>query len=255
MTILITNDDGIGAPGIKALAEAMSEIGDIYVVAPDRQRSAVGMSITIEHPLRVNELRDGWMAINGMPTDCVHLAIHSLMECTPDIIVSGINDGQNLGYDIYHSGTVGAAITGTMFGIPSIAVSIAMDGENTGSIYYDTAAQIAVKIAKMVIEKGLPKGKLLNINVPSLPISEIKGIEITRHCHATYDIEIHNRKDPRGKDYYWLGGIFLDKGDNSKTDLEALSQKKVSITPLRLDLTDYEMMDEVSEWFSDFVLG
>ena len=251
MIILVTNDDGINAEGIKVLANAMSEIGEVFVIAPDRQRSAVGMSITIEHPLRVEKLDERRLSVNGMPTDCVHLAIHKLMQVPPDIIVSGINDGQNIGYDIYHSGTVAAAITGTMFGIPSIAVSLAINDNKEGKIYYDTAAQVAKKVTMSIFNKPLPMGRLLNVNVPNLPISKINGIEITRHCSATYDIEIHDRKDPRGKDYYWLGGVFQDYGDNSKTDLDALNQKKVSITPLSLDLTDYEMIQELSDWFTD----
>ncbi len=251
VTILITNDDGINAPGIKALADAMSKIGDIYVVAPDRQRSAVGMSITLEHPLRVERLGDKNFSVNGMPVDCVNLAVHELMGKPPDLIVSGINDGRNIGYDIYCSGTVGAAMSGTMFGIPSIAVSIAIDEKKESKVWYETAAQMAVKISRIVIEKGLQKGKLLNINVPNLPMSEIKGIEITRHCSATYDIEIHNRKDPKGREYFWVGGFFQVVGDHSKTDMEALSHNKVSVTPLHLDLNDYGMMQEMSDWFSD----
>ena len=251
VTILITNDDGINAPGIKALADAMSKIGDIYVVAPDRQRSAVGMSITLEHPLRVERLGDKNFSVNGMPVDCVNLAVHELMARPPDLIVSGINDGRNIGYDIYCSGTVGAAMSGTMFGIPSIAVSIAIDEKKESKVWYETAAQMAVKISRIVIEKGLQKGKLLNINVPNLPMSEIKGIEITRHCSATYDIEIHNRKDPKGREYFWVGGFFQVVGDHSKTDMEALSHNKVSVTPLHLDLNDYGMMQEMSDWFSD----
>jgi 5'-nucleotidase len=247
--ILVTNDDGINSEGIRVLADAMSEIGEVFVVAPDRQRSAVGLSITLDQPLRVERLNDRKFSVNGMPTDCVELAIHKLMETPPDLVVSGINDGQNLGYDIYHSGTVGAAITGTMFGIPSIAISIALSNEYQNNIRYDTAANMAVKVSKAVIENKIPHGKLLNVNVPNLPISEIEGIEITRHCNATYDIEIHNRKDPRGKEYFWVGGVFQSCGDHSKTDLEALKNNKVSITPLQLDLTDYEMMKKMSNWF------
>jgi 5'-nucleotidase len=251
VTILVTNDDGINAEGLQVLADAMNEIGDVFIVAPDRQRSAVGLSITLEHPLRVEQKGYRRVSVNGMPTDCVELAIHKLLKTPPDLIVSGINDGENLGYDIYHSGTVGAAIAGTMFGFPSIAVSITMNEENGSKIWYDTAAQIAVKISKTIIKNGLPKGTLLNVNVPNLPISEIKGVAITRHCNSTYDIEIHDRKDPRGKEYYWVGGVFQKCGDNSNTDQEALSQKKVSVTPLHLDLTDYEMMQKMSDWSFD----
>jgi len=247
--ILVTNDDGINSEGIRVLADAMSEIGEVFIVAPDRQRSAVGLSITLDQPLRVERLSDRKFSVNGTPSDCVQLAIHSLMETPPDLIISGINDGHNLGYDIFCSGTVGGAMVGTMFGIPSIAVSIALSDEYQSEILYDTAANVAVKVSKAVIENTIPHGTLLNVNVPNLPILEIKGIEITRHCNATYDIEIHNRKDPRGKEYFWVGGVFQICGDHTNTDLEALSNNKVSITPLHLDLTDYEMMKKMSDWF------
>jgi 5'-nucleotidase len=247
--ILVTNDDGINSEGLKVLADAMSNIGEIFISAPDRQRSAVGLSVTLDQPLRVERLGDKKYSVNGMPADCVSLALHRLMPTPPDLIISGINQGQNLGYDIYHSGTVGAAIVGTMFGIPSIAISIAIDGSH--KIHYDTAGKMATKVVRLAIEKSLPKGTLLNVNVPNLPFSKIKGIEVTRHCNATYDIEIHDRKDPRGKDYYWVGGVFQSCGDHSKTDLEALGKDKVSVTPLHLDLTDYNMMQKMSEWFSN----
>ena len=249
MIILVTNDDGINSEGIRVLADAMSEIGEVFIVAPDRQRSAVGLSITLDQPLRVERLSDRKFSVNGTPSDCVQLAIHSLMKTPPDLIVSGINDGHNLGYDIFCSGTVGAAMVGTMFGIPSIAVSIAISDENHSKVWYDTAAKMVIKASKAVIENTIPHGTLLNVNVPNLPISEIEGIEITRHCNATYDIEIHNRKDPRGKEYFWVGGVFQICGDHTNTDLEALSNNKVSITPLHLDLTDYEMMKKMSNWF------
>ncbi len=246
MIILVTNDDGINSTGLKVLANSMNEIGEVFIVAPDRQRSAVGLSVTLDQPLRIENLGNKKYSVSGMPADCVELALHRLMQVPPDIIVSGINHGQNIGYDIYHSGTVGAAIIGTMFGIPSIAISIS---NGAHKVYYDTAAKVATKVVQTVIEKGLPKGILLNVNVPNLPYSKIKGIEVTKHCNATYDIEIHDRKDPRGKDYYWVGGVFQLRGDHSRTDLEAINKDKVSITPLHLDLTDYNMMQKMSDWF------
>lgn len=248
MIILVTNDDGINSAGLKTLANAMGEIGDVFVVAPDRQRSAVGLSVTLDQPLRIENLGNKKYSVNGMPADCIELALHKLMQVPPDLIISGINHGQNIGYDIYHSGTVGAAIVGTMFGIPSIAISIA---NSSHKIHYETAGKVAIKVVQTVVEKGLPKGTLLNVNVPNLPYSKIKGIDVTRHCNATYDIEIHDRKDPRGKDYYWVGGAFQLCGDHSKTDLEAINNGKVSVTPLHLDLTDYNMMKMMSDWFTN----
>jgi 5'-nucleotidase len=270
--LLVTNDDGINSEGLKALAEALRELGQVFIVAPDRQRSAVGLSITLERPLRVDRVDERTFSVDGMPADCVTLAIHRLMESPPDLIVSGINDGQNLGYDIYHSGTVGAALVGTMFGVPSMAVSIANKTQDTrhetqdgthpesgvldlessrGVVRYNTAAQIALKLARMIFERRLPGGTLLNVNVPNVSLSEIEGIEVTRHCNATYDIKVHHRLDPRGRKYYWLGGEFQGGGDHSETDLDALHRRKVSVTPLRLDLTDYALMQELSNWILD----
>jgi len=264
VTILITNDDGINSEGLKALAEVLRELGEVSIVAPDRQRSAVGLSITLERPLRVERVDERMFSVDGMPADCVTLAIHRLMESPPDLIVSGINNGQNLGYDIYHSGTVGAALVGTMFGIPSMAVSVAshdsyssFDGEHHNVIWYDTAAQMALKLARIAFERllagmpALPGGTLLNVNVPNVSLSEIEGVEVTRHCNATYDIEVHHRLDPRGRKYYWLGGEFQGHGDHSETDLDAVHRRKVSVTPLRLDLTDYALMRELSNWILD----
>ena len=254
MNILVTNDDGINAKGLRVLAETLKKLGVVYIVAPDRQRSGVGLSITLDRPLRCERLDKRVFSVNGMPTDCVELAVHKLMETPPDIIVSGINDGQNIGYDIYHSGTVGAAITGTMFGIPSMAVSLYIDGYGDGEIWYDSAAQITSILAGLIIDRKLPNGTLLNVNVPNMPLSEIDGIEITRHCNATYDIEISKRLDPRGKEYYWVGGVFQKCNDRSNTDLEALNKGRVSVTPLHLDLTDYAMMRELSNWIKDISL-
>lgn len=254
VNILVTNDDGINSKGLKVLAEALKKLGAVFIVAPDRQRSGVGLSITLDRPLRCEQLDKRVFSVNGMPTDCVELAVHKLMETPPDIIVSGINDGQNIGYDIYHSGTVGAAITGTMFGIPSMAVSISANDFGNGEVWYDSAAHITTFLASLIIDRKLPNGTLLNVNVPNMPLSEINGIEITRHCSATYDIEIHHRLDPRGKEYYWVGGVFQKCNDRSNTDLEALNNGRVSITPLHLDLTDYAMMRELSSWIKDISL-
>ena len=257
MTILITNDDGVNSEGLKALSEAFRELGEVYIVAPDRQRSAVGLSITLERPLRVENVDEKVFSVDGMPADCVTLAIHRLMESPPDLIVSGINDGQNVGYDIYHSGTVGAAFVGTMFGISSMAVSIASNrstGDSQDILHYDTAAQVALKLARVITNNRLPDETLLNINVPNVPLSDIQGIEVTRHCSSTYNIEIHHRLDPRGKKYYWVGGEFEGESDHPETDLSALHNHKVSVTPLRLDVTDYTMMRELSSWMSDGIV-
>lgn len=253
MKILVTNDDGINSDGLITLSEALSELGQVYVAAPDRQRSAVGLCVTLERPLRVNQIKERFYSIDGMPADCVTLAIHDLMESPPEFIVSGINEGQNLGYDIYHSGTVGGAIVGTMFGIPSMAISLAGKdfGGDQDKIWFSTAADFALDLVKKLSQNKLPAGTLLNVNVPNLPKSEIKGIEITRHCNATYSIEVHNRLDPRGKKYYWVGGKFPNKDDVSKTDLDALRRNMVSVTPISIDLTNYEIMEKLNTVISN----
>ncbi|MBD3180794.1 5'/3'-nucleotidase SurE [Candidatus Poribacteria bacterium] len=254
VNILVTNDDGINSEGLKTLADTLKEIGDVYVVAPDRQRSAVGLSVTLEHPLRIRNVGEKTYSVDGMPADCVTLAVHNILDSSPDLLVSGINDGQNLGYDIYHSGTVGAAILGTMFGIPSMAVSIAnkqFDDTYEDVFWYGSAAQIALKIARNVLKYKLPIGTYLNVNVPNVPLPEIEGIEISRHGSVTYDIEIQHRLDPRGRKYYWVGGEFRRESEHSETDLDILRQRKVSVTPLRLDLTDYSVIDELSHWIND----
>jgi 5'-nucleotidase len=173
VTILITNDDGINSEGLSVLAKALRELGEVFVVAPDRQRSAVGLSITIERPLRVESVDERTFSVDGMPADCVTLAVHRLMESPPDLIVSGINNGQNLGYDIYHSGTVGAALVGTMFGIPSIAVSIANKGFGVHKdvVRYDTAAQVALKLARIILER-------MQAGMPALP----GGMSMSQTC-------------------------------------------------------------------------
>jgi 5'-nucleotidase len=254
VNILVTNDDGINSEGLRVLAEALKELGEVFVIAPDRQRSAVGLSLTIERPLRVESIDERTFSVDGMPADCVTLAIHRLMESPPDLIISGINDGQNVGYDIYHSGTVGAAFVGTMFHIPSMAVSITNDsfgGDYKNEVFYDTAIQMTLKLAKIILQNKLPDGTVLNVNVPNVPLPEIQGLEVTRHCNTTYDIEVLHRLDPRGKRYYWLGGEFRSGSDHSETDLDALRHGKVSVTPLRLDSTDYTMIQELSDWMSD----
>lgn len=256
MNILVTNDDGINSEGLRVLSKAMSELGEVFVVAPDRERSAVGLSITLERPLRVTKLDERAFSVDGMPVDCVELAIYRLMGSPPDFIISGINNGQNVGYDVFHSGTVGAAITGAMFGIPSMAVSIATSGpqgDRRDVVWYDSAAQIALKLSRAIMEHSLPRGLALNVNVPNLPLSELKGIEITRNCSATYDIEVHHRVDPRGREYYWLGGAFQRCDDRLGTDVSALFLRKVSVTPLRLDLTDYQAMEVLSGWMTDSI--
>lgn len=245
MYIMVTNDDGIHAPGILALATAMARLGKVTVVAPDRERSAAGHSLTLHSPLRVFELREGFYAIDGTPTDCVNMGIHSLLTDRPDLVVSGINHGSNLGDDITYSGTVAAAIEATLMGIPAIAVSLATF-ERQGN--FEAAADVAVKIAGQVIKHGLPADTLLNVNVPNVTSDEMKQPLITRQGKRSFVGKIIDKTDPRGRKYYWIGSGEADFNDYEGTDFHAINRNHVSITPLHLDMTNYESMRIISQW-------
>jgi len=233
--ILVTNDDGVHAPGIIALYRAMKDIGDAYIVAPDRERSAAGHSLTLHRPLKAEEIREKVFSVNGTPTDCVTLGINKLLPQKPDLVVSGINRGANLGDDITYSGTVSAAIEGTIFGVPSIAFSLISDK----TYHYDTAIFFASKIVAYVLEHSLPYDTLLNVNIPNTHRNEIKGIKLTRQGKRIYENSIQETFNPWGEKYYWIGGgqTFWEHGDEA--DMEAVQQKYVSITPVHLDLTNH----------------
>ncbi|ABL00338.1 5'/3'-nucleotidase SurE [Pelobacter propionicus] len=245
MHIMVTNDDGIQAPGIQALASALRVLGEVTVVAPDRERSAVGHALTLNSPLRVFELRDGFYAVDGTPTDCVNMGIHSLLPFRPDLIVSGINHGANLGDDVTYSGTVAAAIEATLMGIPAIAVSLATQ-ERSG--HFPEAAQIAVRVARQVLSNGLPEDTFLNVNVPDCPAEEIRPPLVTRQGKRSFVGNVIDKTDPRGRKYYWIGSGEADFNDYEGTDFHAINRKHVSITPLHLDLTNYASMKVITTW-------
>jgi 5'-nucleotidase len=245
MHIMVTNDDGIQAPGIQALASALRVLGEVTVVAPDRERSAVGHALTLNSPLRVFELRDGFYAVDGTPTDCVNMGIHSLLPFRPDLIVSGINHGANLGDDVTYSGTVAAAIEATLMGIPAIAVSLATL-ERSG--HFPEAAQIAVRVARQVMANGLPEDTFLNVNVPDCPGEEIRPPLVTRQGKRSFVGNVIDKTDPRGRKYYWIGSGEADFNDYEGTDFHAINRKHVSITPLHLDLTNYASMKVITAW-------
>ena len=240
----MTNDDGIHSEGLIALAEAMSELGSVYVVAPDRERSAAGHSLTLHHPLRLEEISLNRYSLDGTPTDCVNLAVNGLLGFRPDIVVSGINKGANLGDDITYSGTVAAAMEGTLLGIPSIAVSL----DSKSDFVFDAAAESAARIVKIVMSKGMPADTLININVPNLPDKELKGWKITRQGKRIYGDAIIENIDPRGRKYFWIGGDVLGFEHVDDSDFQAISEGFVSITPLHLDLTNYRAMGELKDW-------
>ncbi|MBC8414685.1 MAG: 5'/3'-nucleotidase SurE [Nitrospira sp.] len=249
-SILVTNDDGINSPGIRALTKALKSIGDVYVVAPESEQSAVAHALTMHRPLCFEKHSAKHYAVNGTPTDCVILGVHKLMPVRPDIIVSGINNGANLGDDVTYSGTVAAAIEGTLLGIPSVAVSLALGhrrgaGRQEAVNRYREAADIAKEVALMVIEKGLPADTLVNINVPEC--ADIKKMLVTRQGRLSYDNAIKELKDPRGRQYFWIGGGTPKRGPGKDTDIEAVQNGFISVTPVHLDLTNYKAMKFLQE--------
>lgn len=243
--ILVCNDDGIFSPGIKALAEVASEFGEVVVVAPDRQQSAVGHAITMSVPLRANEMtvakKYKGFAVNGTPADCVKLAHGNLLERKPDLVLSGINHGSNAGINILYSGTVSAATEGTILGYPSIAVSCTAYPEQAD---LKGAQEAARRVVKFVLDKGLPKGVTLNVNAPE---GEFKGIQWSRMADSRYVEEYEDRVDPFNRAYYWLTGQFelLDEGNDS--DIHILNEGNATVTPIQYDLTDYNLLKEFGE--------
>ncbi|MFQ5580418.1 MAG: 5'/3'-nucleotidase SurE [Nitrospiria bacterium] len=252
--ILVSNDDGVHSPGLHCLAEVLKDLGDVTVIAPDRERNAASHALTLHKPLRVEAIQQKVFSVNGTPTDCVNLGVlHLLKGKIPDLVVSGINKGANLGDDVTYSGTVSAAMEGTLLGIPSIALS-QMDLDRThhaqGKYYFETAAHFALRLARLVLEKGLEKGRFLNVNVPNCPAEDIQGVRITSLGKRIFDKgSIHEQTDPRGRKYYWIGlnGMTWEKG-RKNTDQEAISHGMISVTPLHLDLTDYRTVEDLGSW-------
>ena len=242
MIILVSNDDGIHSEGIRALEEALAAIGEIYTVAPDREQSAVSHSLTLHRPLRIEEIAPRRFAVNGTPTDCVNLAVKGFLPVRPDLVVSGINKGANLGDDVTYSGTVSAAIESSLLGIPAIAVSLVSKGL---TYHFGPAAEFAAILAAEVIAQGMPPDTLLNVNVPSLPRQEIKGYRLTRQGKRRYAETIEVRIDPRGKKYYWIGGDDLGFDPDEGTDCVAVQEGFISVTPLLVDLTNYSSLQEL----------
>ncbi|MEA5113825.1 MAG: 5'/3'-nucleotidase SurE [Geobacteraceae bacterium] len=245
MKILVTNDDGINAKGLQTLAEVLKKVGEIAIVAPDRERSAVGHALTLHHPLRATEIGPNCFAVDGTPTDCVNLGIHNLIAFKPDLVVSGINRGGNLGDDVTYSGTVSAAMEATLMGIPSIAVSLVTSGEGSN---YTAAADFAARLATIVYRNGLPEDTFLNVNVPDLPGARIHPPLITRQGRRRYDGAIVDKLDPRGRKYYWIGSVEQTFLDLEGTDYHAISRGHISITPLHLDLTNYSSVSILKQW-------
>jgi len=246
MKILVSNDDGVLAQGISVLASQLSQVGGVDVVAPDRNRSGASNSLTLTRPLHIKTLENGYVSVEGTPTDCVHLAVTGYLDPQPDMVVSGINEGANLGDDILYSGTVAAAMEGRYLGLPAIAISLVGDDYR----HYDTAAIVAKKLVMQVSQGGLPQQTILNVNVPDLPLSQIKGFEVTRLGTRHGAEPIVKELDPRGRVIYWVGPPGLEQDAGPGTDFHAVNNGYVSVTPLQLDLTHYQAFDTVSGWIS-----
>lgn len=242
MRILLSNDDGVHAPGLKILQKELARLGDVWVVAPLEEKSTTGHSLTIHKPLRLTELGHRFYGVNGSPADCVYLAIRQVMGGKmPDLVVSGPNRGANLGQDVYYSGTVSAAREASILGLRSLAVSLAVDfskGWSEEKLHYVTAAKATVRLIKQLADVEFPKHTLLNFNVPDVPLSKVKGVSVTRQGFRFYSGGIVKRTDHRGKDYFWVGGKYQGFRKEEGTDCHAVEEGYASLTPLKLDSTD-----------------
>jgi 5'-nucleotidase len=237
--LLLTNDDGVHAAGLGALAQALADLGDVHVVAPEREQSACGHALTLHRPLRVVPVRDRWWAVNGTPSDCVNLGVLGFLPERPVLIVSGINHGSNLGDDVTYSGTVSAAMEGTLLGVPSLAVSLVEGGD------VEAAGRIARLVAMRILVDGLPRKTLLNVNVPA---GAVKGIRVTRLGHRVYSDTIVEQADPRGRTHYWIGAGSPRWDDLDGTDMGAIHDGFAALTPLHLDLTNHRVAAAMADW-------
>lgn len=249
MKLLLSNDDGVNAPGLQTLAKACVDAGHhVQVIAPDRDRSGASNSLTLDRPLHKTVLKNGFISVDGTPTDCVHLGIYDFCDPKPELVISGINSGANLGDDVLYSGTVAAAMEGRFLGSTPIAVSL------VGKQHFDTAAKVITELLNTLISLNFPPRTLLNINVPNIPYEELQGIEITRLGHRHRSDNPVKTKNPRGKESYWISiaGQGADAGEG--TDFFAVQNNKVSITPIQLDMTGYDAMAVLSEGLREALL-
>lgn len=244
MRILLSNDDGYFAPGLAALAQALAPLADITVVAPERDRSGASNSLTLDRPLMLRQAPGGFHYVNGTPTDCVHLAVTGMLDHMPDMVISGINHGANMGDDTIYSGTVAAATEGYLLGIPSIAVSLA----NHNAVHFDTAARVVVELVQRIQAQPPTEPMLLNVNVPDLPWAGLQGIGVTRLGKRHKAESVVKTTNPRGQVVYWVGAAGLAQDAGEGTDFHAVSAGFVSITPLQMDLTRFSQMDSVNAW-------
>jgi 5'-nucleotidase len=242
--ILVSNDDGYLAEGIKALAEALATVADVVVVAPDRNHSGASNSLTLHSPLRIHQVEEDRYFVNGTPTDCVHLALSGLFDEDPDIVVAGVNHGANLGDDVIYSGTVAAAMEGRFLGLPAIAVSLV--GQR--ATHFDTAAQVAVELVQRLEANTLPADVILNVNVPDRPYDQLTGIRSTRLGFRHRSEPLVKTKDPQGKSIYWIGPAGPGQDAGPGTDFDAVEQGAVAVSPLKVDLTRHEAVPRLAQW-------
>ena len=247
--ILVSNDDGIHSEGLRALSDAMGSLDEVLVVAPDRERSAASHSLTLHRPLRVEQIRAGWFAVDGTPTDCVLLGVHALAPSRPQLVVSGINRGANLGDDLHYSGTVSAAMEGMLLGIPSIAVSLAARRD----FRFAPSARFVERLASYVMGAGLPPNTLLNVNVPETPEGEEpRGFRLARQGRRRYSDAITQHVDPRGRAYYWIGGDEIEGREEEGTDFAAIAAGMIAVTPIHIDLTNHASWERLGDMELDW---
>ncbi len=252
MHLLVSNDDGITARGIQVLSEKMRELGLVTIVAPDKNRSGASNSLTLDAPIRIREIEPRVFRVTGTPSDCVHIALTGLLKKDPDMVVSGINAGANLGDDVIYSGTVAAAMEGRFLGLPAIAVSLVFDEK---PVHYATAAQAVALLVERLRRDPLPADTILNINVPDIPWAEIRGFEVTRLGHRHRAEPTVRMIDPRGFPMYWIGPAGAEQDAGPGTDFDAVRRGYVSITPIHVDLTRYQALEQVAGWVADIQLA
>ncbi len=252
MNILLSNDDGVYAWGLRVLYKELTKLGNVWVAAPLEEKSTTGHSLTLHKPIRVHKMDSGFYGVSGSPADCVYIGIREVMKKMPDIVVSGINRGANLGQDVYYSGTVSAAREACILGLPAFAVSTDLNHKKRKEdreINFETAAKVLVKIIKNISRDEIPKHTLLNVNVPDVPIHKIKGMRVTRQGFRYYSGSVLKRNDHRGKPYFWIGGQYKGFHNTAGTDCYEVAKNHVSITPVKLDCTDHRFLQSLADKF------
>jgi 5'-nucleotidase len=247
MHFLISNDDGLSASGIQVLSERIRQLGSVTIVAPDQNRSGASNSLTLDSPIRIREVDEHTFMVSGTPTDCVHIALTGLLAKDPDMVLSGINAGANLGDDVIYSGTVAAAMEGRFLGLPAVALSLVFEDKPR---HYQTAAEVAVRLVEQLCKDPLPADTILNVNVPDLPWEEISGFEVTRLGYRHRAEPTIREIDPRGRPMYWIGPAGAEQDAGPGTDFNAIRRGFISVTPIHVDLTRYQALDQVAGWIS-----